>query len=238
MSSADIVSCGRVTSKDVLLLWWYNVFLVWIDRCSVNLYLSFDSSENTSDYVRNILQHIKLELDTMTYRIMVSEVGYWHSRHRIMVLWCQKVVNEFTDDNLDLYFIRSWYPHLQQGFHCVILDLEDGQFLICSRNSDFQWLHELLFGFFMNPDISHLLAQFSSLSSSRGENTWKHKAIHEIVVNLDNLSSFFMSNTCFERGTQATQAKDTQATLTHHTKRQRKFELFNPSQASLRSSPG
>ena len=32
------------------------------------------------------------------------------------------------------------------------------------------------------------------------------------------------------QGTQATQAKDTQVTLTH-TKRQRKFELFNPSQA-------
>ena len=32
-------------------------------------------------------------------------------------------------------------------------------------------------------------------SSSRGEITWKYKAIHEIAVNLDNLSSFFMSNT-------------------------------------------
>ena len=32
------------------------------------------------------------------------------------------------------------------------------------------------------------------------------------------------------QGTQATQAKDTQAMLTQ-TKRQRKFELFNPSQA-------
>ena len=32
------------------------------------------------------------------------------------------------------------------------------------------------------------------------------------------------------RGTQATQAKDTQGTLTQ-TKRQRKFELFNPTQA-------
>ena len=39
------------------------------------------------------------------------------------------------------------------------------------------------------------------------------------------------------RGTQATQATDTQVTLTHHTERQRKFELFNPSQASLREQP-
>ena len=42
----------------------------------------------------------------------------------------------------------------------------------------------------MNTDISHLLALFSSLSSSRGENTWKYMAIHEIAVNLDNLLSF------------------------------------------------
>ena len=42
----------------------------------------------------------------------------------------------------------------------------------------------------MNTDISHQLALFSSLSSSRGENTWKYKAIHEIAVNLDNLLSF------------------------------------------------
>ena len=48
----------------------------------------------------------------------------------------------------------------------------------------------------MNTDTSHLLALFSSLSSSRGENTWKYEAIHEIAVNLDNLSEFFMSNTC------------------------------------------
>ena len=163
---------------------------------------------------------------------MVSEVRDWLSRHQNMV---SKVVNNFADDKLDLYFIRNWY-HVFKGFHCVILDLEDGQFLICSRNSDFQWLQELLFGFFRNTDISHKLALFSSLSSSRGENTWKYKAIHEIAVNLDNLSSF--SWVILVWGTQATQATDTQATLTHHTKRQRKFELFNPSQASLRSSPG
>ena len=63
----------------------------------------------------------------------------------------------------------------------------------------------------------------------------KYMAIHEIAANLDNSLSF--SWVILVRGTQATQAKDTQATLTH-TKRQRKFELFNPSQASLRSSTG
>ena len=63
----------------------------------------------------------------------------------------------------------------------------------------------------------------------------KYTAIHEIVANLDNSLSF--SWVILVRGTQATQAKDTQVMLTH-TKRQRKFELFNPSQASLRSSAG
>ena len=53
-------------------------------------------------------------------------------------------------------------------------------------------------------------------------------AIHEIAVNLDN--SLSISQVTLVQGTQATQAKDTQVTLTQ-TKRQRKFELFNPSQA-------
>ena len=79
-------------------------------------------------------------------------------------------------------------PRLWQGFLCVILDLGDGQFLICWKDSDFQWLQELLFGFFVDTDISHKFTLFSSLSSSRGENTWKYKAIHE---KLGKLSFFF-----------------------------------------------
>ena len=47
----------------------------------------------------------------------------------------------------------------------------------------------------------------------------------------DNLLSF--SSVILVQGTQA---KDTQATLTH-TKRQRKFELFNPKPSQLEEQP-
>ena len=88
----------------------------------------------------------------------------------------------------------------------------------------------------MNTDISHLLALFSSLSSSRGENTWKYKAIHEIAVNLDNLLSFFMSNTCSSEVPKLPKPRIPQAMLTH-TKRQRKFELFKPKPSQLEEQP-
>ena len=141
------------------------------------------------------------------------------------------MLDNFADDKLDLYFIRNWY-RIFKGFHCVILDLEDGQFLICSRNSDFQWLQELLFGFFRNTDISHNSPCSPVFPHQGGKIHGNTRQIHEIAVNLDNLSSFsWVILVQGTQATQATQAKDTQATLTHHTKRQRKFELFNPSQA-------
>ena len=155
--------------------------------------LVFESPENTLDYVRNY--------NTYKIRARYNDISY----HGVRSVWLPfqtlyHGVRMCVFESTSAWQFRRWQtgplfhqeliPHLRQGFHCVNLDLEDGRFLICSRNSDFQWLPELLFGFFMNTDISHLLAQFSSLSSSRGENTWKYKAIHEIAVNLDNLLSF------------------------------------------------
>ena len=61
------------------------------------------------------------------------------------------------------------------------------------------------------------LELFSTISSMRGE-------IYEQEVNLDNLLRFH-GNTCSRYPSQGTQVMLTQ------TKRQRKFELFNPSQA-------
>ena len=80
----------------------------------------------------------------------------------------------------------------------------------------------------MNTDISPQLDLFSCFSSTKGE-------IHELFMNhswtsgeFGQFVEFFMETLVW--GTQATQAKDTQVTLTQ-TKKQRKFELFNPSQA-------
>ena len=83
----------------------------------------------------------------------------------------------------------------------------------------------------MNTDIFlqfHVISQqldlFSSFSSLKGEihkNSWTSSKFGQFA-------EFFMET--LVQGTQATQAKDTQVTLTQ-TKRQRKFELFNPSQA-------
>ena len=67
--------------------------------------------------------------------------------------------------------------------------------------------------------IHQTIYKWSNFSSSKGE-------IHELEVNLDNLLSLFHGNTC-SRYTYPSQG--TQAMLTQ-TKRQRKFELFNPSQ--------
>ena len=62
---------------------------------------------------------------------MVSEVRDWHSRHHIMVSECAwsslQMLDNFTDDKLDLYFLRNCY-RVFAVFHCVILDLEDSQF--------------------------------------------------------------------------------------------------------------
>ena len=136
----------------------------------------------TWEYIRlrEKLQHIKLELDT-------NDVSYHGVRMCVIEstnAW------QFHRRQTGPLFHQELIPHLRKDFTVSFWISRTASFLICSRNSDFQWLTELFFGFFMNTDISHLLALFSSLSSSRGENTWKYKAIHEIAVNLDNLSSF------------------------------------------------
>ena len=173
---------------------------------------------------------------------MVSEVGrYIQSRHHI-VSWCQKCVIESTD-------IEPWcqkcvdksnhawqihrqqtgplfqlIPGLQRGFHCVILDLKDLPSHLFRGIVTFNnWQSYCLDSSWTLTFLTH-----STCCPVFPHQGGKYMEIHEIVVNLDTLLS--ISWVTLVQGTQATQAKDTQVTLTQ-TKRQRKFELFNPTQA-------
>ena len=178
---------------------------------------------------------------------MVSEVG-----HHFMdiVSWCQKcVTNPQTTDIISwcqksgkIWIFISFEEELILGFHsgfcCVILDLKDlpshlfHQRIVTFNNwqsycLDSSWtltFGEVLIVSFSFHVISQQLDLFSSFSSLRGEihgNSWTSSKFGKFA-------EFFMET--LVQGTQATQAKDTQVMLTQ-TKRQRKFELFNPSQA-------
>ena len=60
------------------------------------------SPENTLNYVRTKTDdYINLELDTMMYHIMVSEVRDRVYRYHIIV---SVVLDKSADDKLDLYF--------------------------------------------------------------------------------------------------------------------------------------
>ena len=103
-------------------------------------------------------------------------------------------------------FYKELIQGFQPGFHCVILDLKDLPSHLFQGIVTYNNLPGLLFGFFMNTEISptlqltfgkfhyfnfNIISQqlnlFSTISSTREE-------IHEQEVNLDNLLSFYCGN--------------------------------------------
>ena len=158
----------------------------------------------------------------MTYRIMVSEVcdPVQTLYHGVRSAW--QICRWQTSGPL---FQQELIPGFQQGFHCVILDLKGLPSHLFWRIVTFNNCKSYCLDSSWTLTFSHQVNLFVSFFPH-----WGGK-IHEQEVKLGKkLSklSFFMET--LVRGTQATQAKDTQVMLTQ-TKRQRNFELFNPSQA-------
>ena len=128
-------------------------------------------------------------------------------------------------------FHQELIPHLWQGFHCGHSGFRGWPvFSSVRRIVTFNNYRSLLFGFFMNTDISHLLDLFASLSSSREE-------IHEHKVNLKNSVNwaFFMSNTCSRYPSYPSQGYPSDANSSH--KETKEVWTLQPKPSQLEEQP-
>ena len=140
------------------------------------------------------MHHIRIHWAIYQWSNYVRTIIHKYNRYRHIISWCQKY---WTIQN----FYKELMQGFQSGFHCVILDLEDLpshlfwgivtynnlQQSYCLDSSWTLTLGEISIISFSFHIISQQLDLFSTFSSLREE-------IHEQVVNLDTLLSFYCGN--------------------------------------------
>ena len=142
---------------------------------------------------------------------MVSEMCRWTQSGHLIVSWCQKCADEPSPDIISYHGVRMcmiestsawqicWWqtgtlfhqeliPRLRQGFHCVHsgfkgLAISSVRGIVTFNNCRSYCLDSSWTLTFLTCPVLHSFL-------IKGGNTWKYMAIHEIVVNLDNLLSF------------------------------------------------